>query len=927
MNYDPDAGFNDGSCVFSTCVSSGPVFENPFFIDGAVEQIPQSCSDELQILIEPYTLTALDECDGEVPVTRVIETNELPGCGQTNLVTYTATNSQGQTSTTSYTFEVIDATPPVINAYAAPITVELDIDGCLEAWDLPFVENYGVVIDAYDECENGVNLETWYSDGLVELDYQGSVCYSFTRVHTIWAMDDCGNETTTTVHQPVFIADITPPQISDLTLTMDCSGYNPSSLYNEVATQLGLSACDYLTLSEYGSEPSGCGNSVNLLFWAAVTDACGNQAVADVIVSLQDNTAPSLLVQVGGTLVECPASEEEIFEAISYEVYDDCSEVDVVMEVIDNSGDCGGLDGPPSFHVLVYAIDECGNMSSTQQVPFWQFDSTSPEFVSLPPDVTVFCGEEIPLILPTAFDACDGYVQVFFQDEWVGNDGCPGEYQIFREFSAFDACNNSSFYIQVIDVVDENSPVFSGTGGIVNGEVLTICEGEFPPAPLAVSAIDACQGLVDVMFTEEFIVESESEFGVEFLTVVRSYVAEDCAGNSAEFQYSIEVLPNPVFGDFCDDEDACVSTNPDCFDAWMAELPSFVDLGCEYGEFADWTVGNLPNHSLVVPDVQGCCPDEVVQIAGGGFADCFAEYNCPAQNCGGNRPVLELSGLDGLGLEVDDLVFSEAASAWLTWTESSSSLPGMDSYSYNIQGAIMDGSTTELSLDLYFKRYQQTWGELIPLVSYLDIPEVGRLAITQMDSFGTAPSFGELPSDVIGSEFQWSCLKDGVVVSGTGVFTLPASEPSILCFDFCCDPSYACSTPVIHTAKFNGVSGHTLKHTSISYSDTTPPTIQLDAPPVDVSLDLNGQGAGGVDLDNLDIPYELSVLDNCASSSDINYTVEIEDVGPFNFGNGEYLFIRRYNVEAIDWGGDCTIYSNVATAEFDQQIVVTDIGN
>ena len=43
------------------------------------------------------------------------------------------------------------------------------------------------------------------------------------------------------------------------------------------------------------------------------------------------------------------------------------------------------------------------------------------------------------------------------------------------------------------------------------------------------------------------------------------------------------------------------------FDAWMAELPSFVDLGCEYGEFADWTVGNLPNHSLVVPDA-GCCP-------------------------------------------------------------------------------------------------------------------------------------------------------------------------------------------------------------------------------------------------------------------------------------------------------------------------------
>ena len=93
--------------------------------------------------------------------------------------------------------------------------------------------------------------------------------------------------------------------------------------------------------------------------------------------SLQDNTAPSLLVQVGGTLVECPASEEEIFEAISYEVYDDCSEVDVVMEVIDNSGDCGGLDGAtvipcPRVHARRVRQHVFNPTSS-----FWQFDSTA----------------------------------------------------------------------------------------------------------------------------------------------------------------------------------------------------------------------------------------------------------------------------------------------------------------------------------------------------------------------------------------------------------------------------------------------------------------------------------------------------------------------------------------------------------------------
>lgn len=659
VNYDPDAGFNDGSCVFSTCVSSGPVFENPFFIDGAVEQIPQSCSDEFQIDFEPYTLTALDECDGEVPVTRVIETNALPGCGQTNLVTYTATNSQGQTSTTSYTFEVIDATPPVINAYASPITVDSEIDGCLEAWDLPFVENYGVVIEAYDECENGVNLETWYSDGPVENVGYGSGCYSFTRIHTITAMDDCGNATTTTVHQPVLISDISAPQIFDLTLTMDCSGYNPSSLYNEVATQLGVSACDYLTLSENGSETSECGDSIDLFFTAVVTDACGNSAAANVVVFLQE----------------------------------------------------------------------------------------------------------------------------------------------------------------------------------------------------------------------------------------------------------------------------CVSTNSDCLDDWMAELPPFVDLGCQ-----QITAEDLVNYSLVVPDASSCCTNGVVQIAGDEFADCGMTVDCPANYCSNSQPVIELSGLQGLGWGSNELVLADGASALLNIGESTSSITGIDPYSYRIHGSISELFAPELSLELFFNRYifeDQAWGELIPLVSYVEISGVGRLVITQMDSFGTAP-FPVQPAtgDIFGSHFQWSCLKDGVVFSGTGVFRLPTAENVLVwCADLCCEPFLACSTPVIHTAKFDGVSGHTLKHTSISYSDTTPPTIQLDAPPVEVSLDLNGQGAGGVDLDNLDIPYELSVQDNCASSSDIIYTVEIEDVGPFNFGNGEYLFIRRYNIEAIDWGGNCAIYPNVATAEFDQQIVITDIGN
>lgn len=529
------------------CVSEGPVFDNPYFTDGEVQQISLSCEDGLQLNIEPYELTATDECDGEVLVTMSIDSYPLEVCGTGNLVTYTATNSQGQTATTSYTFEVVDVTGPVINAFAESINIsEIGIEWCEASEDLPPVDNQGLFIDVFDACGIVATVEQSYVDGPVDL-YLCPGGYGFTRVHTIWAMDNCGNWSTATVEQQVYVSDITPPAIADVTLTVDCAAYDPSSLTALVANELNLSACESVYLTSNGSSTI-CGFAgVNRFFTAVATDACGNTSTAEVVVQVQDTTAPYLYVYNQDIVVDCSASDSDIFNSVYFETADNCSDVTVSMEVVPVYDECGLLSG--GSYVLVTATDACGNQSFGQ-VNVQQID-TNPPTIAIP-DVTMECDgagnvDEINAWIAShggAFvDDCCDVVWSHSVLSNTANAGCGGN--VVVNFTATDVFGNSSTSTAVAFIVDNTPPtltlsqepemyVFSdpdpfGWCGTPNVDFV-FPVGE-PLAGVFVYASDNCS---DVTYSHSYVDSNPQSTGCGAdYTFIRTHilVAEDACGN------------------------------------------------------------------------------------------------------------------------------------------------------------------------------------------------------------------------------------------------------------------------------------------------------------------------------------------------------------------------------------------------------------
>ena len=134
---------------------------------------------------------------------------------------------------------------------------------------------------------------------------------------------------------------------------------------------------------------------------------------------------------------------------------DACSGVTWSHEVLETGDDCGGAVG---YSVVEFtATDDCGNASSTTAT-FTIEDTTAPE-ITASNEVDVPCDE---YDAATAYDyaATDGCSEVTTTIEDLFFSGpCEGSYQ--RTYTATDACGNSSQFVQIINLTDEEAPTFT----------------------------------------------------------------------------------------------------------------------------------------------------------------------------------------------------------------------------------------------------------------------------------------------------------------------------------------------------------------------------------------------------------------------------------------------------------------------------------
>ena len=540
---------------------------------------------------------ATDNCNS---VTIVIDSTQLVSgeCAGVYIRYYTAYDfCENASEQFIQIIRLLDTTAPTVDEEPVDMAYECD-----EMW-------YAASPTFTDNCGGEITI-------IPDLFFETDGCT--TTYHYIWtAYDNCNNAST--VDQIVTVTDTTDPVASSdpEDFTVECG-----QLYDIVVPTF-TDNCDLeLTYdSDVTEEMVGC-NTV-ITFWWSATDDCGNTTTVGNTVTIQDTTAPVLVVPAGGEF----SCDEDV-------VYGEASATDVCDEVVEITYADDTLPGqcPQSYTIVRTwtATDDCLN-ASTDYSYYYIYDTTAPVFTEVPGTITVECDQEIPATSASAEDNC-GMVTITYTDSDLFEDNCAG--YIIRTFDAVDECFNHSYAEQIIDIIDTTAPTLILPEDVdaempceqVFYEYLAIYNnGDATEEQMAaVQALFAQLGLLPLGVEDncdpnayweevEIIITTE---GLECPVVAMAeckFQAYDNCGNSSEegstFIYIVDntapTLTNPVEDEFieCDQDDMGwePSFDDECNDN-ITVLPasSITTDGCTTMIHKSWTASDPCGNEITV---------------------------------------------------------------------------------------------------------------------------------------------------------------------------------------------------------------------------------------------------------------------------------------------------------------------------------------
>jgi len=528
--------------------ASSPSFGGKFFADGEELNIGTttgtytaislnrdtmvSCSFEIEV--EDATAPTIEDCPNDIAraaaqdecsvVATWIEPTAFDPCGLefisthepgdtfpvgVNTVTYTATDSSGNTATCAFDVIVEDLTPPEILNCPQNITQELispDICGGPIVWDRPTTQ---------DAC-GSVNLTTTHEPGSVFTAGTTQVIYT--------AEDPSGN--TTTCSFTVRIQDPFPPTIdncpSDITVNAPNNGsceatatWTPPTIDDN---------CGAMLTSNF--EPGATFPTGETTVTYTVRDSSGNTASCSFTVTVLDDELP---------VIECPND-------IRLTVQNQCDTVVrwTIPQVNDNCGidQLSGSHNPNSSFpvgittVTYTATDLAGNETSCS------FDVIVERANSLdfcPSDISteVDPGECTAVVTwsPPVFGGGCGNANVTL----THSPGAAFPVGITTvTYTAMDVDGNVEECSFEVEVRDNEPPVFTNC---VQDRTVQVPPGSCTASYqwIEPTAVDNC-GSVDLTSTHS----SGSTFLLGQTTV--RYTATDAAGNTANCQFTITVV-------------------------------------------------------------------------------------------------------------------------------------------------------------------------------------------------------------------------------------------------------------------------------------------------------------------------------------------------------------------------------------------------
>lgn len=485
----------------ATCTQTITVFDNTAptieFNDPLLEGVPNGGTIEVQCFgqdptwdipsFEAGDIIATDNCGGPPPIVTfsqdLVDEGDCAVDGYINRyrLRWTATDACGNSSSAQIFMNLVDTIPPVILGVPDDITVSCD-----EVPEAP-------ILSAQDECLCACVV-------LMSEDGPDPGCQDGQVITRTWkATDDCGNMTIEV--QTITLIDDEAPELTIVhpnlegtpngaILEYTCNEGGIPEFFDDLSAEDIFSpiVCGGAPLIEFDADEFTTRNckyfgyiEQRIYQWVA-TDACGNQSTFTITVHLIDDEEPVILGVPEMTCLEDPALDE-------IEAVDNCETAFLTYWDIEIPNPCGSGN---ALRRTYEAYDLCGNYVRDTVIlivndnvpPVIEF--VNPVLAALEPGekLVIECNKngtqytEFGVHDAVMTDDCEENLQMFFTERVILNGVCVDNRiaLVILQWTAFDACGNSSQRIVTADVVDNTPPSLEN----FRSDVTIGCNDELP---------------------------------------------------------------------------------------------------------------------------------------------------------------------------------------------------------------------------------------------------------------------------------------------------------------------------------------------------------------------------------------------------------------------------------------------------------------
>ena len=434
------------------------------------------------------------------------------------LVTWTATDIVGNTSSTEQKVIVVDTTSPILQA---PEDIVIEATG---------IDNNGVVLGEANAADNGE---------IISISNDAPEFFALGDTIITWTVSD-SSENATSDTQLVSVVDTTAPEI----LPVDDLTYEATSLYENTVYLDNPSVSDIQEVTITNNAPEFFPLGETLVTWTA-TDIVGNTSSTEQKVIVVDTTTPDLTIPED-QIVEATSIEEMLVEIGEAEAYD----ITGISSITNNAPEMFSLG---STVVTWVSIDSNGNATTFEQTI--TIVDTIPPSIFVPVDIVAEAVDPVLNFIELGDATTYDHVGI----ESVTNDK-PDSFSFGDTtvtWTAVDTSGNISTGTQLVTIVDTTIP-----------EIVA-------PSDVTVEATGTSNTVVEIGeatiydIIQVYTITSDSPDTFPLGETVITWTATDSSGNSATATQTVTVV----------DTTAPSVTAPNSIEVEATSIDNTVEIG------------------------------------------------------------------------------------------------------------------------------------------------------------------------------------------------------------------------------------------------------------------------------------------------------------------------------------------------------------